>query len=190
MPALNLTAVIIVFGIGFLRLVYRLGKLAKHKWFAKRFGAKFIQLLNNKDYDDKSYQWLLRNLFQLKTEMKEHGDNNFLYIGNIITNLHDSYAIPPNFPPVGVCLDKYIGRLGYSIRKLLIYLIPVLWPIQFVEFVVDMILRFGKIARVISTNDSNSYSGHPVTLVIKMIFAAYAVIAGWDAVVKKLKGFL
>ena len=185
--ALNMTEVCIVFAIGFFTIVCRLGRLARQTIFADRFRRKYIETaenLNNRDFDGAPHLWLVRNLCRLKEDMTEHGVGNFRYIDNAITDLHNqsSDILAPDLRTVYVYLEKYIGMLCYSIRKMLFRVVCIpLWPMQVVELVV-IILRVCKIG------DFNS-SGK-VGQIIKMLFTAYTFIAGWDAVVKKLKEFL
>ncbi len=188
LPALNLTGVLVVFGIGFSRLIYKLVRLAEHKCFAKRFLAKYTQMLNDEQTAAESYEWLLDHLSQIKREMRAHGDSNYAHISHIISTLHDRPPVlAPNLDDVCVDLRKYIGTLSYSIRIQCKHvwrfpLWPIVLPMQVVELVVvDIILRFSK------TADFNSHSSHPVIWTIKIIFAVYTFIAGWDAVVKKIK---
>lgn len=188
LPAINWELLSVFLGIGFLRLVYKSGKLTKHKWFAKRFRAKYIQMLNNEHTDDEPYLWLLCHLYQIKEEMKEHGDSNYAHIGNIITNLHDRPEIlAPNLSDVCVHLTKYIGRLGTLNKNVWKWgWTPIVWLMEFVELViVDVILR-----TVISANDFNSYSNRPVMLTIKkmisILLILYTVISGLDGFEKGL----
>lgn len=186
---LDLTMLGVIFSIGFVTLVYTIGKLARQRWFVSQFGKKYIQTVNNlndKNFDQDSqrcYQWLQRNLCVLKKDMGEHRVGNFGYINSAITHLHDLPDIlPPNLGTVCVYLEQYTGMLNCLIRKkLLLFVCIPLWPLQVVELVA-IILRVCKI----SDFDSNS----TVMRIIKILFYAYTVIAGWDAVVEKLKDFL
>ena len=186
---LDLTILCVIFGIGFVTLVYRLGRLARQNWFAYRFRTKYIQTLknlNNKDFDQTSYRchrWLLRNLSLLKKDMREHRVSNFGYIDDAITHLHNRPdLLPPDLSTVCVYLEKYSGTLNCLIRKMLLLVVCIpLWPIQVVELIV-IILRSCEIG------DFNS--DNRVMRIIKILFYVYTLIAGWDAVVEKLKEFL
>lgn len=186
---LDLTMLGVIFGIGFVTLVYTIGKLARQRWFVSQFRKQYIQTVNNlndKNFDQNSqrcYQWLQRNLCVLKKDMREHGVGNFGYINSAITHLHDRPDIlPPNLGTVCVYLEQYTGMLNCLIKKKLLFFVCIpLWPVQVVELVVIVL-------RACGIGDFNSNS--TVNRIIKIIFYVYTVIAGWDAVVKKLKSFL
>ena len=182
----TISPILFFIGICVFGLVYSLGRLTKHIRFAKRFLARYTRVINNRD--NESYEWLLDHLSQIKREMRAHGDSNYAHISHIISTLHDRPPVlAPNLDDVCVDLRKYIGTLSYSIRIQCRHvwrfpLWPIVLPMQVVELVVvDIILRFSK------TADFNSHSSHPVIWTIKIIFAVYTFITGWDAVVKKIK---
>ena len=185
--ALELKYVIVVFAIGFFTIVWRLGRLVRQTIFANWFSRKFLETmksLNNREYDEALRLRLVRNLPRLNEDMEDHGDGNRHYIDNAITHLHNQFSdiLAPDLDNVDTYLEKYIGTLYLSIRKMLFRVVCVpLWPMQVVELVV-IILRVCKIC------DFNS-SGK-VARIIKILFNTYMFIAGWDAVVKTLKEFL
>ena len=183
--ALELKYVIVVFAIGFFTIVWRLGRLVRQTIFANWFRRKFLETmksLNNREYDGALRLRLVRNLPRLNEDMKEHGDGNRHYIDNAITHLHNQFSdiLAPDLDNVDTYLEKYIGTLCLSTKKMVwcVVLVP-LWPMQVVELVV-IILRVCKIG------DFNLDG--KVGRTIKMLFVAYTFIAGWDAVVKTLKG--
>ena len=178
--------VCVVYCLGFSRIIYKLGRLAKQRWFAKRFLSKYTQMLKDEHTAIESYQWLLHHMSQIKKEMKEHGDTNYARISNIISTLHDRPPVlAPNLHDVCVDLRKYIGTLSSLSREQWILWVVPLWPIllpmQAVEMIVIRILRFKKSA------GSDSYGNHLVTWICRIIVTVYTLIAGWDAVVKKIK---
>ena len=79
----NLTTVGVIFGISFVTLVYRLGRLVKQQRFTNRFHTKYSQAvenLGNKEFDKASHDWVVRNLPRLKEDMNEHRVSGFSYI--------------------------------------------------------------------------------------------------------------
>ena len=181
---LELKYVIVVFAIGFFTIVWRLQRLVRQTIFANLLRRKYLEFLNNTVFDRALHLRLVRNLPRLNEDMKEHGDGNRHYIDNAITHVHNQFSdiLAPDLENVDTYLEKYIGALYLSIRKMLFRVVCVpLWPMQVVELVVIIL-------RVCEIGDFNSTG--KVARIIKVLFNAYMAIAAYDPFVKKLKEFL
>ena len=180
----TISPILFFIGICVFGLVYSLGRLTKHIRFAKRFLARYTRVINNRD--NESYEWLLRNLFQIREEMEAHGASYFR-IGNIITNLHDLPDIlPPNLSDVSVDLTKYIGRLCFLRRKLLLHVLcPLVWPIHMVDMILQLCNHFGVINTI-----SKKPAIQRITAICTGLLILYGIIADWEGFTKTFRSIM
>lgn len=180
-------AVIIGFGVflvvGFSRLVYKLRKLSQHICFAKQYRAKYIQVADDNERNDgkgELHLWLIDHLYQIKQEMKKHGDGNYHNVGITVRQLHNlPFVLGPNLADVVVDLTEYIGRLRTLRKQLLKWTwCPIVWLLEFVE-IVCLILRVGRPFGLISGDDRRPKS-QTTTAGVVLLLTVYGAIADWD----------
>lgn len=192
--------------IGITRLIYDFCLLKKRKRFGEKYLSKYKQLRRSNPFDEECYQWLLRKVDRMQTEMGGYGIIDHYrpaYANNVISN----YLALPNTllnirTPAGAdlagtqaLLERYIGALEDAISKKWKEMFnPLIWLTQAVRSILfDVPLWICRSVGLISGNTQNKIRNHslvnPITGVISLFyfFASLAsLLSGWDPLVKFL----
>ena len=198
-----LTIFCILAAIGIIRLIYDFCSLKKRKRFGEKYLSKYKQLRRSSPFDEECYQWLLRKVDRMQTEMGGYGIIDHYrpaYANNVIPN----YLALPNTllnirTPAGAdlagtqaLLERYIGALEDAISKKWKEMFnPLVWLTRAVRLIVcDGPLWIFRSVGLISHNIENRIRNHslvnPIIGAITFLGSLASIVSGWNPLMKFL----
>ena len=188
---------------GIIRLIYEFCSLKRQKRFGEKYLSKYKQLRRSSPFDEECYQWLLRKLDRMQTEMGEYGIIDHYkpaYLSNAIPN----YLALPNTilnirTPAGAdlagtqaLLERYIGALEDVISKKWKEMFnPLVWLTRAVRSILfDGPLWISRSVGLINGKAQNKIRNHslvnPIIGLITLLGSLASLISGWHSLVKFL----
>lgn len=198
-----LTIFCILAAIGIIRLIYDFCSLKKRKRFGEKYLSKYKQLRRSSPFDEECYQWLLRKVDRMQTEMGGYGIIDHYrpaYANNVIPN----YLALPNTllnirTPAGAdlagtqaLLERYIGALEDAISKKWKEMFnPLVWLTRAVRLILlDGPLWIFRSVGLISGNTENKVRNHslvnPIVGAVTLLGSLASIVSGWNSLVKFL----
>ena len=186
---------------GITRLIYDFCLLKKRKRFGEKYLSKYKQLRRSSPFDEECYQWLLRKVDTMQTEMGGYGIIDHYkpaYVNNVISN----YLALPNTllnirTPAGAdlagtqaLLERYIGALEDAISKKWKEMFnPLVWLTRAVRLVMfDGLLWTFRSVGLMSSNTENKIRNHSlvnrVIGLITLLGSLASILSGWNSLVK------
>lgn len=201
---LEILMILCVFAIiGITRLIYDFCLLKKRKRFGEKYLSKYKQLRRSSPFDEECYQWLLRKVDTMQTEMggygiidhyrpayASHAIPNYLALPNTLLNIRTPAGA--DLAGTQALLERYIGALEDAISKKWKEMFnPLVWLTRAVRLIVcDGPLWIFRSVGLISDNIENKIRSHslvnPIIGAITLLGSLASILSGWTSLTKFL----
>lgn len=193
--------------VGLLRILRTLKILDQREVFTKEYESKYSSFIDNKEFDDKEYQWLMHQVDKMQDELGRAGLINYQPpFQNYIMN--DYHLLVNTLPQiregtapsllVNGCQDvliRHLGKLKEYKNEMNSYLNnPLRWFLEGVKYIISLPLQIAYMSGILGHQKyQRAYNGFIVSLLsfilslVTFIAAIITILIGWDELIVIIK---